>query len=283
MKLVVASGKGGVGKSMLASSLAILFSQRNRVVACDCDADAPNLGLWLGIRDWDEVKRISTSEKAWIDEKKCIKCGKCFENCRFSAVEKDEKYWINQLICEGCGVCKLVCPKDAVKFKKVENGEVRVKKTRFGFPLVSGQLYPGESGSGKIVQEIRNRAEEFDYDIMILDSAAGMGCPVIASLRGCDFCLLVTEPTPSGVEDLKRILKLVEYFKIEYRIVVNKWDINKEMSEKIEREFEGRLIGRISYDKKVIQAIVKLQPVLLTDSKVKKEIEEIFLKFLNFL
>ena len=87
MKIVVASGKGGTGKSMLASSLSLLFSKEAKVVACDCDVDAPNLGLWLGVTSYDIVEPISTSEKAEIDSEKCIGCGRCFENCSFGAIE----------------------------------------------------------------------------------------------------------------------------------------------------------------------------------------------------
>jgi len=203
MKIVVASGKGGVGKSMLASSLALLSIGKG-IVACDCDVDAPNLGLWLGVTKYDSIEKISTSEKANIDLDKCINCGKCKDTCVFSAVEKNENYHINPFLCEGCGACGLVCPVKAIELKAVKNGEIRIKKTEHGFPLVSGQLYPGEAGSGKIVEQLRKKAEEFDYEIMILDAAAGTGCPVIASLRGCDYAVLVTEPTPSGFSDLKR-------------------------------------------------------------------------------
>jgi len=207
MKIVVASGKGGVGKSMLSSSLALLFSKDKKIVACDCDVDAPNLGLWLGITDWDKSEKISTSFKAKIDQSKCTKCGKCKDICRFFAVEEnDNEFIINPFLCEGCGACQLVCPVDAIEIKPVKNGELREKKTEYGFHLISGQLYPGESGSGKIVEELREKSKQYDHDVMILDSAAGIGCPVIASIRGCDYAVLVTEPTPSGFSDLKRIL-----------------------------------------------------------------------------
>jgi len=275
-KVVVASGKGGVGKSMLASSLALLFSKEKKVVACDCDVDAPNLGLWLGITDYDERKKISTSMKAIIDQKKCIKCGKCENICKFRAIKKNKIFLVNPFLCEGCGACQLICPVDAIKLKPVKNGELRIKKTEYGFPLVSGQLYPGEAGSGKIVEQLRKKAERFDYDVMILDSAAGIGCPVIASVRGCDYAVLITEPTPSGFSDLKRILEVVDHFKINYGIIINKWDIYPKLSEKIEKWSGKKFLGKISYDRKVIDIIVNLKPIIRTDSKVVSEIEGIF-------
>ena len=262
---------------MLASSLAIMFSEKRKVVACDCDVDAPNLGLWLGIEKYDYYEKISTSEKALINSSKCIKCGKCLI-CRHGAIKKNEEYTINSILCEGCGLCKVVCPVGAIDIKPVENGEIRIKKTMWNFPLISGQLYPGESGSGKIVTEVKKKAESFDYEIMIIDSAAGIGCPVIASITGCNFAILVTEPTPSGISDLKRILKIVNHFKIPYGIVINKYDINKEFSKIIEKMSGKHFLGKISYDEKVVYSIVNLKPVLYSDSKIVKEIKEVFKK-----
>lgn len=272
MKLVVASGKGGVGKSMLASSLAILLSREFKVVACDCDVDAPNLGLWLGITKYDRISEVFTSEKAFIDQEKCKKCGKCVEVCKSDAIEN---FTVNRLLCEGCGACEIVCPFNAIEIKKVKNGEIRIKETEYGFPLISGLLHPGEAGSGRIVEEVRKEGEKFGYELMIIDAAAGTGCPVISSLKGCDFSLLVTEPTPSGLEDLKRILKLVEYFKMRYGVIINKWDINKKMSKRMENEFGEKILGKIPYDKKVFESIVNLKPVLFSGSKVVGEIEKI--------
>jgi MinD superfamily P-loop ATPase len=204
MKIVVASGKGGVGKTMLTSALALLFSKERKIVACDCDVDAPNLGLWLGITEYDIIEKISTSEKAFINRKKCVNCEKCAKVCPYGAIEiKNGKIEINHLLCEGCGVCQLVCPKGAIEIKPVKKGEIRINTTKYNFPLISGKLYPGESGSGKIVEELKRRAEEFNNEITIFDSAAGIGCPVIASVRGSDFAVLVTEPTPSAFLILK--------------------------------------------------------------------------------
>jgi len=279
MKIVVASGKGGTGKSMFASSLALLFSEVTSVVACDCDVDAPNMGLWLGVTTYDSVERISVSEKARINSEKCIGCGKCFENCVFGAVQKkDSIFTINYLLCEGCGVCQLVCPAGAIDLAPVMNGEIRIKNTKWGFPLVSGQLKPGETGSGRIVQELRERADKLSYNVMILDAAAGIGCPVIASITGCDYAVLVTEPTPSGLSDLRRVLEIVNHFKVPYGVILNKWDINPRVSEKIEEWSGEQLLGKISYDREVVNSIVNLRPVIVSKSKVKNEIREIFEK-----
>jgi len=284
MKIVISSGKGGVGKSMLSSSLAMLFAKTKKVVAVDCDVDAPNLAIWLGgVKKWDKILPVVTSTKPEIDLDKCNGCGLCVKNCRFGAMKMVRgKPKLNPFLCEGCGVCEIICPFGAIKLRPVQNGEIRIKRTEYGFPLVSGQLYPGETGSGKVVTEIKKQAEKFNYEIMLIDSAPGTGCPVIASLQGASFAILITEPTPSGFTDLKRVLKVVNHFSIPYGIVINKWDIYKNLSQKIEKWADRKLLSKISYDKKIFKAVANLKPILETNLRAKNEIKEIF-KNLNQL
>jgi MinD superfamily P-loop ATPase len=299
IKIVVASGKGGVGKSMLTSVLAMLFAREGhspyrdgpRVVAVDCDVDAPNLAIWLNeIKNWEKVKKISVSEKPVIDNSKLTKkeVEQCVEKCRFNALKVEKgKLKLNPFLCEGCGACEIFCPEAVIKMRSVKSGEIKTKKTKYDFPLVSGQLYPGETGSGKVVTELKKAAEKFNYEIMLIDSAPGTGCPVIASLQGSNFAILITEPTPSGFSDLKRVLKVVNHFNIPYGLVINKWDINKDLSRKIEKwagenpegeqsSLRGRFLGKISYDKKIFEAIANLTPIMETNLEAKKEIKKIF-------
>jgi len=303
-KLVVSGGKGGVGKSMLCSALAMLFNElphqkfgsggkRKKIVAVDCDVDAPNLAIWLNEdRNWQKIKKISTSSKAIVDYEKCTGCGLCAEKCHFNAIKMEKgrpphqnfgssRPVINPFLCEGCAACEVLCPQKAIKLKPVKNGRIKIKKTKQGFFLVSGQLLPGETGSGKIVTEIKKEGEKFKYDIMLIDSSPGTGCPVIASLQGTNFVVLVTEPTPSGFSDLNRVLEVVNHFDIPYNIVINKWDINPNLSKKIEKWAGKRLLGKISYDKNIFKAISNLTPILETNLKAKKEIEGIYYKLIQ--
>jgi len=278
MKIVVASGKGGVGKSMVASSLSVLFAKEYRIVACDCDVDAPNLGLWLGVTEYDERKKVTTSEKAFIkSQENAKKCGLDPEICRFGAISiEDGQYRIDSMLCEGCGLCAFLCP-TGIEMRFVENGEIRIKKnTKYGFPLIDAQLGPGETGSGKLVEELKKELKRFEYDIVILDSAAGTGCPVISSVRGSDFALIVTEPTPAGISDMKNMLKVIEHFKIPFAVVINKYDLNEKLTEWIEENI-GNVVGKIRYDKDVIKAIVNLTPVVAFKSDgASKDITEMF-------
>lgn len=280
LKLVVCSGKGGVGKSMLASTLAMLFAKDQKVVAVDCDVDAPNLAIWLNeIGNWEKIEKISVSEKAVIDNSKCNgNCAQCVGKCRFNALYLNSQghLCLNKFLCEGCGACEIFCPPGVVEMKPVKNGEIRTKKTKYGFLLVAGQLYPGETGSGKVVTEIKKAAEKLKYNLMLIDSSPGTGCPVVAALQDSNFAILVTEPTPSGFTDLKRVLKVVNHFNIPYGIVINKWDIYKSLSQKVEKWAKGRFLGKISYDKKIFKAIANLKPILETNLKAKKEIKGIY-------
>lgn len=286
-KIVIASGKGGVGKSMLGSSLAMLFAQDKKVAAVDCDADAPNLDIWLNeVGNWEKVKKISVSEKPVINNKKCQgdKCKECVKKCKFGALYlRKGKLKLNPFLCEGCGACEIFCPKGVAEMRPVKNAEIRFKKTKYDFPLISGQLFPGQTGSGKVVDRIKAEAEKVDYDLMIIDSAPGTGCPVTAALRDADFAVLITEPTLSGFSDLKRVLEVVNYFKLSWRLVINKWDINPQISDRISKWTKGKLLGKISYDKKIFQAVAKLTPIMETNLKAKREIIQIYNKLiLNF-
>ena len=300
-KLVIASGKGGVGKSMLTSALAMLFAETKKVVAVDCDVDAPNLAIWLNeVGSWKKIIPVIASAKPKIDYRKCNGCGLCVENCRFGALKmKKGKPKLSPFLCEGCGTCEVICPRGAIKLKPVQNGEIKIKKTKYDFLLVLGQLFPGETGSGKIVDQIKSKAEKNKADLMIIDSSPGTGCPVIAALRDANFVILITEPTPSGFSDLKRVLQVVDYFGIPYGVVINKWDINPRLSRKIEKWILGKpsrristgfserkpiiakrveisLLGKISYDQNIFKAIANFQPIMETDLKVKEEIKKVY-------
>ncbi len=288
-RITILSGKGGTGKSTVTASLAVMLSRNKKVVAVDCDVDAPDLGLCLGVQDKDyEWTPIETGQKAELDESKCVHCQACKDICRFGAIGWDKvknQPVFNRLLCEGCGSCKLVCPMQAINLVDVENGRIGHAKTKYGFPIVTGQLKIGETGSGKIVLFIKTKAEKLvdkeSMDVLLADSAAGIGCPVIASINGSDFVIAVTEPTPSALSDLKKGLKVVEHFKIPYGIIINKWDINEKFSKKIEdfaKESNISLLGRIPYDEDFVNALVNLTPAVVWNKKFEPVFSEILEK-----
>ncbi len=277
MKITVLSGKGGVGKSSITASLAVLLSKNKSVVVADCDVDAPNLALVLGAK-FHKTEKLQTNEKAVVDYNKCTKCKKCYEACYFQAIEWKDKPVVNPYFCEGCGVCSLVCPANAVRQVKVENAEISYGRTKYGFNIVSGQLKMGESGSGKVVAYIKKMAEKEEKDITLVDSAAGIGCPVIASVTGSDYVVAVTEPTPSALSDLKRAMEMVKHFEIPAGLVINRYDINKRFTKKIEKYAEEekiKLLGKLPYDKRFVEAIVNLTPIVVYDKIMEEPFEEI--------
>jgi len=288
--IVVLSGKGGVGKSSLTASLAVLLGKKRKIVTADCDVDAPNLALVLGVKEFDSKEKISTNMKAHLIESKCTGCKKCLV-CPFGAITWDAKKGkpvINKFLCEGCGVCRLVCPEDAIVLKKVQNAEVLTANTKYGFPVVTGQLKMGESGSGNVVSVVRNKAEKkakkVGADTILVDSSPGIGCPIIASIRGSDFVIAVTEPTPSAFADLRRALQVVEHFGVDYGLVVNRWDLNKEYTKKIEafaKKNKTTLLGKLPYNKCFVDALVNLTPVVIYDKSLEPLFEGILEKVIR--
>ncbi len=292
-EIVVASGKGGVGKSTLTASLAIILGEKYRIVAADADAEAPNLHLVLGIRDWDETIEYYEGRIGYINQDKCIKCGYCYDACRFGAIEiRNGTYIINPWICEGCYTCSFVCPVKAISFKRdIIAGHIMVKhRTPYGFPLVSSSIRPGRPNSGKLVTEVKNRGKAIlrGEGLLLVDAAAGIGCQVISSLAGSHMAILVAEPTPTSFSDLKRIHKLTRHFGIPPALVVNKYDLNHEMTEKIRRyaeEWNIDYLGEIPYDDKVPGSIAAMKPIIeaYPDSRASKAIWKIAEKITKIL
>jgi MinD superfamily P-loop ATPase len=230
-ELVIISGKGGTGKTSLVACLASLFN--NRVVA-DCDVDAANLNLLLNGKV-NETKEFIGGEKAIIKSDLCTHCGKCLEVCRFNAISED--FAVDRVACEGCGACLIFCPASAVDFSPRLCGECYTCTTSDGQPFIFAELLPGEENSGKLVTMVRTeakiQAETNGIPLIVIDGPPGIGCPVIASVTGTTHALIVTEPTRSGIHDMKRILQLTAHFGIKAGVVVNKSDINSDHTESI--------------------------------------------------
>lgn len=261
-ELVIISGKGGTGKTSISGSFAALAE--NKVMA-DCDVDAADLHLILEHKVLSD-ESFSTSRKALVDKKLCIGCGKCVELCRFEAIT--EEFNVVTLSCEGCGVCAAFCPVDAIKMTDHESGRWFVSESIHG-PLVHACLGMAEGNSGKLValirKEARKIAEENGYNLIIADGSPGTGCPVIASVTGASYLLIVTEPTVSGLHDLKRALELASHFRVKSGVCVNRADINIEAALEIESFCTGSgvdFLGNIPYDRDVTNAQIECRSVV---------------------
>jgi MinD superfamily P-loop ATPase len=283
VEIVVASGKGGVGKSTITSVLAIKAAEKGyKLVAADADAEAPNLHITLGVSDWDKEEPYYEGRIAYIKESLCTQCGICAEVCPYGAVEiREGKYWINPWICEGCVTCSLACPEKAIRYKfKIVAGKIRTKlNTKYGFPLVSGEIVPGRPNSGKLVTEVKNKAKSMlnGGGFITIDAAAGIGCQVISSIAGAHMVILVAEPTPASLGDLRRIYMLSKHFGIPAALILNKADLDREYAEKI-MEFarnEGiDYLGSIPFDDRVPKAMAEMKPIIeaYPESPVSKQL-----------
>lgn len=274
MVISVLSGKGGTGKTTVVAALSELIG---KVVKVDCDVDAPNLYLFYKGLDI-EKKYFYGSKKARINKSICMDCEICEEVCKFGAIRNSE---INTFLCEGCGACTLVCPQNAIHLEEEKTADMFLTKTDKGI-IARAEMGIGSDGSGKLVTALRKNAKRFaDKDsIQILDGSPGIGCSVIASITDTDIALIVTEPTKSGLDDLKRILELSEHFETQVMICVNKYDVNLDMTAKIEefaKEKNLPIIGKIPFDPLVMEAVNTLKPITeFSGSPAKKAIEEMW-------
>ncbi|MGC8979040.1 P-loop NTPase [Caldisericum sp.] len=279
-EIVIISGKGGTGKTTIAGSFAVLT---DKVVVADCDVDAPDLHLLLH-PELIETSEFAGSKSAFINKSRCVECGLCKGNCKFNAIS--EEFSVDTHSCEGCGVCALVCPVQAVEMKEKVSGYSYISKIENGF-MSHALLNPGEENSGKLVTFVRDKAKEIamkeNIGKIIIDGAPGISCPVISSVTGTNAGVVVTEPTVSGVHDLKRILELMEHFRVKPFVLINKFDINKDKAKEIEEfcvEKGVEVVGKIPFDPVVTTAMVNGEPVVkfIPQSEVSKEIKRIWKK-----
>jgi MinD superfamily P-loop ATPase len=271
-ELAVVSGKGGTGKTSLVACFAALAADDSVLV--DCDVDAPDLHLILEPRIQRTVA-FGGAYKAEIRRGACTNCGTCWSLCRFDAVRTgcgnagEGMFCVDPAACEGCGVCVRMCPVQAIDFPEYTCGQWFVSETRFG-TMVHARLKPGAENSGRLASVVRNEGRRIAPagGSVIIDGPPGIGCPVIASITGASLVLAVTEPTPSGLHDLARVLTLVRHFGIPAAVCVNKWDLNRAMTEQIEQKAKdagAAVAGRIRYDRVVTAAQVAGKAVVEFD------------------
>ena len=286
-QILIISGKGGTGKTVITASFASLA--KNKVMA-DCDVDAADLHLLLHPKIKEE-HNFEGGKTAIIDEEKCIGCGKCQEVCRFEAVrEEGDKFKIDPLACEGCGACTLVCPENAIILKAENVGHWFISETKYG-PLVHAKLGIAQENSGRLVSLVREKSMDIalkkGVDYVIIDGPPGIGCPVIASISGVDLALIVIEPTLSGMHDAQRAINVAKHFGIKTAVCINKNDLNPKNSETIKKDClksDVPVIGEIPFDKIVPESLVHEKPIVeYKDCRVSSEIRNTWNKITEIL
>ncbi len=261
-EIVVISGKGGTGKTSVTASFAVLGG--HDIVLADCDVDAADMHLLMK-PDVQQSEAFFSGAIAKIDPDLCTGCGLCEEVCRFDAIfQQDDKYVIEPLNCEGCGYGPRVCPTEAIDMLDANVGDWYKSNTRLGSSLVHAKLGVGADNSGKLVTKVKDEAKQLaiaeDKLILLVDGPPGVGCPVVAALAGADYVVIVIEPTVSGIHDLKRVQELIAKFRINSGCIINKFDINHDVTAEI-KTFLGEAgidhISDIPYDVNFTKAMTE--------------------------
>ena len=290
-KIGVISGKGGVGKTTVTGSLALLFKEHDhKIIASDCDVDAPNLGLLFKGGKKKDVVQMKTTEKSFFVPDKCISCKRCIDEhfCNFHSLswnEEQSQPVVDELACEGCGACYELCPEKAFEIKGVNSGNVTYEWSPYEFPLVWGETKLGATTSGKLVTEIKKYvskvAKEEDLNIVLIDGPPGIGCPVVATVSDLDYVVIVMEPTSTALHDGTRAIDVLTQLNRKFGIVINKADAWKKGNDAIKEFTEENgftVIGEIPVDEAIPNATVKGVPVYHHDpnSKASDSLKKVY-------
>ncbi len=256
-QLLILSGKGGTGKTTIASAFIKLAQAK---AYADCDVDAPNLHLVMDPFPTEKISDYFGLDKAVIDPELCTNCGICNDVCRFNAIEVEEgQHIVDAISCEGCTLCAYLCPEKAITMVKAKAGELKLYSDKDAH-FSTATLAMGSGTSGLLVTQVKNQLKSvaLETEFAIIDGSPGIGCPVIASLTGADLALIVAEPSISGFSDMKRIILTAAKLGVPIAVCVNKSDTNDELTAKIESFCwkEGIFfVGKIPFDPIAIQAV----------------------------
>ena len=258
-EIAIISGKGGTGKTSITACIIPFIED---LVIADCDVDAPDLNILLPGRITETIDYVGF-KRPFIDYDKCNGCGVCYQSCKFSSISED--IVINKSTCEGCKVCEYVCPTDAITMHDYTIGKIFKRDTYYG-PMVDARLIPGEESSGKLVAEVRKlarlEAHKEEKSIVLIDGSPGIACNVISAITGVSKAIIVTEPSVSGLHDLKRVIKLVKTFSVDAKVIINKYDLELDLAKQIKDYCELEeieVILEVPFDKNMVLSISDLK------------------------
>ncbi|MDD5495700.1 MAG: ATP-binding protein [Candidatus Omnitrophica bacterium] len=277
MIISVASGKGGTGKTTIAVNLALSLSN---VQFLDCDVEEPNAHIFLKpeIRE----KFLAFIPVPEVDEAKCNACGKCREVCAYHAIavippgdSGKGSVLVFPHLCHGCGACSLLCPQKAIKEVNKEIGVVEIGQAR-GMQFIHGKLNVGEIMSPPLIRQVEDR---IDSDkTVIIDAPPGTSCPVIAAVKKSDYCILVTEPTPFGLNDLVLAVEVLRKMKILFGVVINRSDIGDDKVERFCQDNKIPILMRIPFDKEIALLYSRGIPIVQEKTEYKDRFRNMFNK-----
>jgi MinD superfamily P-loop ATPase len=271
IRIAVASGKGGTGKTTVATSLAHWLARNSSVHLLDCDVEAPNAAVLL--RPRIEAAWRVTRPAPVVDHSICDCCGECGRICRFHAIAATPaRVLVFPELCHGCGGCLRVCPTGAISESPRVVGEIEegwADRIRF----TQGRLTIGETATVPVIREVRRR--ESKDEVLVVDSPPGASCPLIAAVEGVDWVVLVTEPTPFGLNDLRLAVEAVETLGLKTGIVINRDGIGDDRIERYCAAVRLPIIGRIRDDRRVAEAYSRGDLPVETVPEFRREIEAI--------
>ncbi len=275
MIISVASGKGGTGKTTIAVNLALSISN---VQLLDCDVEEPNAALFLN-------PVIAGKKSAFIpipviDKEKCVYCGKCREVCEYNAIAvlpQSEQSKGNILffsnLCHGCGACQYLCPENAVTERNREIGIIELGNAG-DIQFVHGKLNIGEAMAPPAIRQVKQYINP--TRTVIIDAPPGTSCPVITAVRGTDYCVLVTEPTPFGLNDLKLAVEAMRKLKILFGVVINRCDLGDDKTEKYCRDENISILMRIPFSEEIARSYSKGEPIIKLFPEYKDRFIQLF-------
>jgi len=270
MIIAVASGKGGTGKTTVATNLA--KSIENAVQLIDCDVEEPNSHLFLSPQI-EKIEEVNIPNPK-VDLGKCTFCGECAKICRFSAIVviKSNVLTFPEL-CHGCGGCALVCPEDAISEMPKPIGILEQGRSE-SLSFIHGRLKVGEAMSPPLIKAARSLAR--GKGVVIIDAPPGTSCPVIAAVKGTDFCILVTEPTPFGLNDLQLTVDVIHKLNIPAGVVINRCDIGDQEVRKFCEQRNIPILMEIPEDRLIAEAYSRGQMIIDVIPEYKMKFQDLF-------
>ncbi|WP_300452373.1 ATP-binding protein [Fusobacterium sp.] len=249
MKIAVLSGKGGTGKTTLSSSLAFI----SKMLLIDTDIEEPNSHIFLK-GNIEDIKSVYTRFPE-VNMEKCNLCGECGNFCKFNAIIPAKKRVIVfGEACHDCGGCEIVCKNGAISWEKREIGKIYTGKTHFNSINKYGELNIGEMSGVKIIKEIYKNTEEKDF---LIDCPPGTACTTVSAVEVADFAIIVVEPSPFGLSDMKLVVQLLRDMKIPFGVVINKFDEDENIVKKYCDDEKIEIIGTIPFDRKIAETYSK--------------------------
>lgn len=272
MRISIASGKGGTGKTTVAVNLALSLGDCTLV---DCDVEEPNTNVFLNI-ELEQVEEVNLHVPK-IDKERCTLCGKCSEFCQYNAlITLPKEVLLFPELCHSCGGCYLVCEDGAISEQKRPIGVIN-KGARKGITYLQGLLNIGEPMATPLIAALKDKIQ--DDNLVILDSPPGCACSFIETVRDSDHCILVTEPTPFGLYDLKLAVAVVRELNIPFSVIINKDGVGDDRVERYCEDEGIRVVMKIPYDTEIAKLYSQGTPFVLEDrgwqNKFSELLEEI--------